>query len=552
MAWWRAAAADDPLLVDVPQHALLTKSAADRQRIWLVRLSPAELVYRTADHADDERSLIARPAVKASIKLLSGDVFRIDPRTGRFNRFDELSGRFAPPPTSRQGQPAGGGGEAADRGTTDDEGRDGSAELHTEIAEGTGTDPAAALADALRNAVRQAVGVYVDSETVTDKEDVIADRVLTFSDAFVVRYEEISRTVDAGLVTIKVSAVIEAGKLMTNLREAKVNTIRLDGADLVASALTRKESKDAAADLLRKKLQELPGALVAEALPFKTLDYDARREQLTVTYMLRGDQDKYRAFLDSAQPLLQQVAAAKTSIVLKVEPIWSDGWEPIWQDDGMKRRLVAARGVLNPAFRYGPDLAGHPDTWCLWLMTRWDAAHRNAQWQGYALDVALSQVFRDVRGGMMVRLDLVDAVDEVVKSEVHDPLAGLERPAFWFGWTRPRPRQFLAKSPRTWPPLDSCPTRPILRADFAAADLAVDRGWAVNVYVTPLCYSPADPQPPVLSPGAWQVCQISIPAEQLARVQQIKATAMFVPAGQASSSAAPPPVSVNSSLDTRF
>lgn len=341
-------------------------------------------------------------------------------------------------------------------------------ELHSEIAEGTGTDPAAALAEALRNAVRQAVGVYVDSEIITDKEDVIADRVLTFSDAFVVRYEEISRSVDAGLVTIRVSAVIEAGKLMTNLREAKVNMIRLDGADLVASALTRKESKEAAADLLCKKLRELPGTLVAEALPLKTLDYDAREERLTVTYMLRGDREHYRAFLDSVQPLLQQVALAKTSIVLKVEPIWSDGSEPIWQDDGTKKRMVAARGVLNPAFRYGPDLAGHAGSWCLWLMTRWDAGHRNAQWQGYALDVALTRVFHDVRGGMTVRLDLVDAVGDVVASEVHDPLANLARPAFWFGWTRPR--QFLAKSPRTWPPLDGCPTQPVLVADFAAAD----------------------------------------------------------------------------------
>ena len=61
--------------------------------------------------------------------------------------------------------------------------------IHTEIAEGTGTT----ASEAFRTAVRQAGGVYVDSETISQKEEILPDRLTTFSDAFVVRYEELGR-----------------------------------------------------------------------------------------------------------------------------------------------------------------------------------------------------------------------------------------------------------------------------------------------------------------------------------------------------------------------
>jgi len=507
-------AADAPL-VATPQHAVLLLSTTDTRRIWVEKLLPGELVYRDAEHTDVPARLAARPNVKAGLKLLSGDVFRIDPRTGRFNRFDELTGRFAPLRTGRDHDTAAG--------------DDGPGEIHTEIAEGTGTDPAAALADAFRNAVRQAVGVYVDSETLTNKEEIVADKVLTFSDAFIVRYEELTRGVEDGLVTVKISAAIQVGKLMTNLREAKINTIQLAGSDLVAAALTRQEAKDAAAQMLSRKFHELPGTLAAEALPFKPLDYDAKTQLLTVTYSLHADRDKYKEFLASLEPLVQQVALAKTSLLVKVDPIWSDNTAPIWQDDSAKKRLVAAQAAFTPGFRYGPNLASLPGTWCLWVMTRWDANHRNTQWQGYALDVDLPKTLGDVTGTVEVRLELLDARGEVVKAESHDPLKGLARPAYWFGWARPRPRLFLEKNPRSWPALGACPSAPILLVTFLEEEFRIDRQSAVNVYVSPMCYAMPPGGMPVLAPGAWQVFHTSIGPDDLARVVSIRATPRLVP-----------------------
>jgi hypothetical protein len=504
-------------LVDRPQHALLLRDSGGGTRIWIDALTPQRLTYRACNTATEKETLTARPGIRLAVKLLSGEVFAIDPRTGRFDRFDELTGRFTAALD-----------KAATAATADPHS---GSEIHTEIAEGTGTNASEALREAFRTAVRQAVGVYVDSETISQKEEIVTDRLTTFSDAFVVRYEELARETVDGLVRVKISAAIEVGKMLANLREAKIDTLDLAGQDLVASAVTRKEARDAAAALLYRKLCELPNVLSASALPFRTGDYDAETEKLAVTYTLLTDRDRYRAFLDSALPLLTQVAKAKTVQLVKVKPVWCNGSAPAWEttEHAGKKRLAGVTTTDSPPFRLGPDLSGLPDSWCLWLMTRWSRDHLSTQWTGFALDIDLAKTLGDVEGSMQVRLDLVDAAGEVVRSETHDPLTALPRPAYWFGWAIARPRRFDAKAPRTWPPASSLYGAPILTTSFKEPEFAVHQNQTVNVYVNPLCFSVIGPGQVKLSPGAWQILEMPIDPDTLARVKTIRATPVFVP-----------------------
>jgi len=511
------AAAEPAPLVDRPQHALLLRDSGGGTRIWIDSLTPQRLTYRACDTAPEKDTLTARPGIRLAVKLLSGETFAIDPRTGRFDRFDELTGRFTTALDT-----------AAAAAAADPQS---GSEIHTEIAEGTGTTASEALREAFRTAVRQAVGVYVDSETISQKEEIVTDRLTTFSDAFVVRYEELGRETVDGLVRVKISAAIEVGKMLANLREAKIDTLHLAGQDLVASAVTRKEARDAAAALLYRKFCELPNVLSASALPFRTGDYDAETKKLAVTYTLLTDRDRYGAFLDSALPLLTQVAKAKTVQLVKVKPIWCDGSAPAWEtvEHKSKKQIAGVTTTDSPPFRLGPDLSGLPDSWCLWLMTRWSRDHLSTQWTGFALDIDLAKTLGDVEGTMKVRLDLVDAAGEVVRSETHDPLTALPRPAYWFGWAIARPRRFDAKAPRTWPPASSLYGAPILLTSFQEPEFAVHQNQTVNVYVNPLCFSVIGPGQVKLSPGAWQILEVPIDPDTLARVQTIQATPIFVP-----------------------
>ena len=68
------------------------------------------------------------------------------------------------------------------------------------MAEGTGTTPDEALKDAFRNAVRQVVGAVVDAETMVKNDELIDDKVLTYSDGFIKTYQEVpgSRKFEGG------------------------------------------------------------------------------------------------------------------------------------------------------------------------------------------------------------------------------------------------------------------------------------------------------------------------------------------------------------------
>ncbi len=504
-----AAATVGPLVVK-PQHAVLVTGPTASRRVWLESLDPLQAVFRDAPDAEPRQTLAARTGRRLAVELLGGEVFAVNPRTGRFDRIVPLTGRFA--------------GETAEDHSD--------STLHAQIAEGTGTDATEALREALRAAVRQAVGVYVDSETLTAKDDVVTDRIITYSDAFVARYEELSRSTVDGLVTVRISADIQARKLTEELRKVKVGTVDVVGQDLVAAAITGKEAKDAAADLVRGKFEKLLNVLVARSLPFKPLDYDAETRRLTVAFMLEADEKRYRAFLDEMLPLLDQAALAQSRLLVRMNPVWSDAHEP-FAPEGTKRRAVAGQAVYNPEFRYGPTLTRYPKSWCLWLLTQWDAGYRNAQWRAFAMDMNLPRTLGQFTGSVRVRLDLVDAAGGVVHSDVHDPLAGLARPGYWFGWARPRPRAFARRQP---PATDALRGAPLLETTFLEPEFAVHETLTVNAYVSPLCFCmPLDAVAgtAVVSSGAWQLCHIEIAPEVLARVVAVKCTPEFVPAAAA-------------------
>ena len=151
-----AADAEPAALVDNPQHAILLLSPIDTRHVWLVRLSPKQLTYTAAEHQTATESLVADRSRRVAVKLLSGDIYAIDQRTGRFAAFDELTGKFAA--------------VSHDAARRNDDAAESGPRLHTEIAEGSGATASDAIKDALRNAVRQAVGVYVDSETLTNAD----------------------------------------------------------------------------------------------------------------------------------------------------------------------------------------------------------------------------------------------------------------------------------------------------------------------------------------------------------------------------------------------
>ena len=135
----------------------------------------------------------------------------------------------------------------------------------TVVAAGVGLDKAEATKEALRNAVRQVVGVYVDSKTIVVNDEIITDKVIMLSDAFVKKIEVIPESVRVrtnGLVELRLNATVSRDKVLTSLRHNDVktssNTIEIDPESDLGRSFTIEERKAALEELFFKEFETFP------------------------------------------------------------------------------------------------------------------------------------------------------------------------------------------------------------------------------------------------------------------------------------------------------
>jgi hypothetical protein len=498
-------------LVDRAQMGVVWREDRRPYSLWLLRLTPDELVAKSSPAATSKFTWTAKSGKVRALRLANGETFAVHPKSRQFARYDEVSGVYID-----------------DTKTHGDESEP--SQTMTEVAEGTGTTPEEATKDALRNAVRLAIGVVVDDEVIIQKEDVISDKVLTYSDGFVSSYEELSRKVEKGLVRVKISAKIEHRKLLANLRKADINLSTVDGKDLVANGVSRKEARANATALLSKKLAELPNLIDVHVRPPGALDYDAEKQLLHVVADVRVNRDKYRDYLRSLLPLLDKIALAKTSVVLQVQPTFGMG----------EHLLDWSRGSLGPPLRFGPDLKQIPNSWCLWVVCSCDQHVHRAKLTAYALDADLAESLRPIQGKLEGHIRLLDGSGGLIKEELFDP-DGAKRESYWLGWVAGRARPFPPPQVARPEATDTEKTQESQATLFAAnsAGFAVDGERSVNAYLVPVFLAGMQNGNILYARGTWQPRSIKIAPDDLRRMKQIKASIAFKPAKPDSSSKQP-------------
>jgi hypothetical protein len=483
------------VLVETDQAVMLWEKDQHKE-IWLLRLTPDTLTAKASAKATATATIRADSGRVQAIQLASGEVFKVNPATGLFARFDPVKRAFVS--------------EAAGDNSA-------SPDSLVEEAEGSGTTGDEAIRDALRNAVRKAVGVIVDGEVMVKNEDVISDKVLTYSDGFVTSYKELGRTQQDGLVRVQIRANVEQRKLLADLHTAGVKLGPTDGQGLVASAVTRKEAQDTGAALLGKMLGDLPNMLVAEVRPVNPLDYDADTQFLNLSISVRVDRDKYVAWADSFSAALNRISLAKQSILLPMLPTVGVG-------DSL---LDWSQAPLGPMLRFGPDLHGNPKAWCLWMAMRGDERRRTFRLGCYVLDVNIARALEGTRGKLQVEVALLGAANEEIAKEVFDPLTGKKMENYWLGWLAPRPRQLVAN-------YAGQATSPLLgTANLAELGPAVNEENSVNVYVVPRVIAGLEQGTVLSAIGIWQSRRFKIAPDVLNRMKEMRSRVVFTPARKA-------------------
>ena len=196
------------------------------------------------------------------------------------------------------------------------------------VAEGVGTTPDEALKDAFRNAVRQVVGAVVGAETLIKDDQVIDDKVLTYSDGFIKRYEEVpgSKKSQNGLYRLKIQAAVERRSVVAKLKAANVTVKELDGKGMFAEVVTKLEGQSDAKALIAKAFEDYP-ANVMQAIVTGKPSVETIGGKTTLAYECEMSVDiaKYDAFQKQTVELLRKVAQRRGTCFVVASDKWNDG-----------------------------------------------------------------------------------------------------------------------------------------------------------------------------------------------------------------------------------
>jgi hypothetical protein len=186
------------------------------------------------------------------------------------------------------------------------------------IAEGVGTDVEGARKDACRNAVRQAVGAYVDSETVVANDELITDRIVMLSPAFVEKAEPIagSEKKEDGLVRVRVRTHVRITKLLDELAAGRIKTRpvtkKLDTQSLLAELTTKSDQHEAQRDILAKLMRDYPeSCLTVSQAGKESIEKKADGSvAVNVPLAIRPNDENYAAFSKSLCEVLSATKRA--------------------------------------------------------------------------------------------------------------------------------------------------------------------------------------------------------------------------------------------------
>ena len=127
-------------------------------------------------------------------------------------------------------------------------------------ARGVGIDADSALNDALAQAIRQAAGAIVDSQTLMKNDEIVQEKILTASNAVVKKYEivEPAKRNRSGLFEVKIRAEVEQNLLRQKMIEHKVISGTVEGAqDMWAEIVTQKKNQNDMIAMLESTLSNI-------------------------------------------------------------------------------------------------------------------------------------------------------------------------------------------------------------------------------------------------------------------------------------------------------
>jgi hypothetical protein len=130
----------------------------------------------------------------------------------------------------------------------------------TYVVNSNGSGPSAkdAEKDALRSAVEKTVGIFLESATVIKNNQLIEDKILSFSNGFVSSYEIVKKSKENDYFTVEISAHVARQRVREQLLLSGLNVRPINGTSLFGEALTKIERQKSASSLVMSFLEKYP------------------------------------------------------------------------------------------------------------------------------------------------------------------------------------------------------------------------------------------------------------------------------------------------------
>lgn len=176
------------------------------------------------------------------------------------------------------------------------------------VASGIGMNETEATKDALANAVRQAIGAIVGTDTLIQNEEIVRDQILTYSDGFAENYELIGKpgTTLSGLTSVTIRARIVRSKLIQKAKAANIAVLEIDGKGMFAEAVTKMEQSKSATAMLANELRDMPKRLIKAEVIGKPV-YNEKTKTIQVAVQASVDRAAYDALVARILPILDGV-----------------------------------------------------------------------------------------------------------------------------------------------------------------------------------------------------------------------------------------------------
>jgi hypothetical protein len=180
------------------------------------------------------------------------------------------------------------------------------------VAEGRGSKPDDALAEARRRAVRQVVAALLDSRTLAREENTINDKVLSAAASLIKWARPLAQRNQGEAVVVRLAAAVDRPALAARLKEAGLTVkagLRGVGTDLAPDDQIREHG----AEVLNDVLSDLPLTLVCAG---RVVKVEVEDHAVKVEMRLRADMEAYNQVARRLLKVLDVLQVGKQSFTV--------------------------------------------------------------------------------------------------------------------------------------------------------------------------------------------------------------------------------------------